>query len=179
MSSLAAYASYFEPDTRYNARASADEDATAHTDRKEERDVKDVIRMLHTNYAEEATPSLAARAPAVEPAVAPAVAPAPAPAAAPIEKYEAALEGFAQPEHEFAPLWPDELEARAGAGAGSTAGARDVRRLLNKMDHILHLIEDSNTGTNVTEELILYCFLGIFVIFLVDSFLHAGKTYHR
>jgi hypothetical protein len=49
--------------------------------------------------------------------------------------------------------------------------------MLEKMNHIIHMLEeqqDEKTG-NVTEELILYCFLGVFVIFVVDSFARAGK----
>jgi len=49
--------------------------------------------------------------------------------------------------------------------------------LLEKMNHIISMLEeqqDEKTG-NVTEELILYCFLGVFVIFVVDSFARAGK----
>ena len=49
--------------------------------------------------------------------------------------------------------------------------------LLEKMNHIIYMLEeqqDEKTG-NVTEELILYCFLGVFVIFVVDSFARAGK----
>ena len=49
--------------------------------------------------------------------------------------------------------------------------------LLVKLDHILHLLEeqqDEKTG-HVAEELILYSFLGIFIIFVVDSFARAGK----
>ena len=49
--------------------------------------------------------------------------------------------------------------------------------LLEKMNHIIQMLEDQQdekTG-NVTEELILYCFLGVFVIFVVDSFSRAGK----
>ncbi len=49
--------------------------------------------------------------------------------------------------------------------------------LLEKMNHIIQMLEDQQdekTG-NVTEELILYCFLGVFVIFVVDSFARAGK----
>lgn len=175
MSSLAAYASYFEPDTRYNKtkEESHVEDTRTPT---EEGDVKDVIRMLHTAYADETSASQVAPVQAqpvqAQPAQEVPAQEAPAPH---FERYEEALEGFAQPEHDgFAPLWPEDQDTK-GAGAG----ARDVRRLLNKMDHILHLIEDNHAGTNVTEELILYCFLGIFVIFLVDAFLHAGKTYHR
>ena len=49
--------------------------------------------------------------------------------------------------------------------------------MLQKLDHIISLLEDQHdekTG-HVTEELILYCFLGVFIIFIVDSFARAGK----
>ena len=49
--------------------------------------------------------------------------------------------------------------------------------LLQKLDHIISLLEDqqdAKTG-HVTEELVLYCFLGVFIIFIVDSFARAGK----
>ena len=49
--------------------------------------------------------------------------------------------------------------------------------LMAKLDHILHLLEEQQeekTG-HVTEELILYSFLGIFIIFVVDSFARVGK----
>jgi len=49
--------------------------------------------------------------------------------------------------------------------------------LLKKIDNILFLLEEQReTRTNyVTEELILYLFLGIFVIYLIDSFVKVGK----
>jgi hypothetical protein len=49
--------------------------------------------------------------------------------------------------------------------------------LLEKLNYMIHLLEeqqDEKTG-NVTEEVILYCFLGIFIIFIVDSFVRVGK----
>tara|TARA_B100000767_G_scaffold6628_1_gene6489 strand:- start:390 stop:947 length:558 start_codon:yes stop_codon:yes gene_type:complete len=49
--------------------------------------------------------------------------------------------------------------------------------LLTKLDKILFLLEeqkDEKSG-HVTEELILYSFLGIFLIFVTDSFARAGK----
>ena len=49
--------------------------------------------------------------------------------------------------------------------------------LLQKLDHIISLLgdqHDEKTG-HVTEELVLYCFLGVFIIFIVDSFARAGK----
>jgi len=42
------------------------------------------------------------------------------------------------------------------------------------MIHLLEEQQDEKTG-NVAEELILYLFLGIFVIFVVDSFARAAK----
>jgi hypothetical protein len=49
--------------------------------------------------------------------------------------------------------------------------------LLEKLNYMINLLEeqqDERTG-NVTEEIILYCFLGIFIIFIVDSFVRVGK----
>jgi hypothetical protein len=49
--------------------------------------------------------------------------------------------------------------------------------LLSKLDYIVHLLEEQrNEKTNtITEELILYLFLGIFIIFVLDSFARASK----
>lgn len=49
--------------------------------------------------------------------------------------------------------------------------------LLKKLDNILYLLEEQQEEkTNlVTEELILYIFLGIFVIYVLDSFVKVGK----
>ena len=47
----------------------------------------------------------------------------------------------------------------------------------DKLDYLIHLLEeqqDMRTG-HVTEELILYSFLGVFIIFVLDSFARAGK----
>lgn len=49
--------------------------------------------------------------------------------------------------------------------------------IMKKMDKILYLLEehqDQKTG-HVTEELLLYSFVGVFMIFIVDSFARAGK----
>ena len=55
------------------------------------------------------------------------------------------------------------------------SGNKDV--LLEKLNYMIHLLEEQQeekTG-HITEELILYCFLGVFIIFVVDSFARAGK----
>ena len=49
--------------------------------------------------------------------------------------------------------------------------------LLKKVNYMISLLEnqqDEKTG-NVFEEVILYFFLGIFIIFIVDSFVRVGK----
>ncbi len=52
-----------------------------------------------------------------------------------------------------------------------------IMQKLNRITNILEDIQMEKTS-NITEELILYSFLGVFVIFVVDSFARAGK-YHR
>jgi len=49
--------------------------------------------------------------------------------------------------------------------------------LLEKLNYMIHMLEEQQEGKTetVTEELILYLFLGVFVIFTVDSFARAGK----
>ena len=54
---------------------------------------------------------------------------------------------------------------------------RDRDELLRKMNYMIQLLEenhDERTG-HVTEEVLLYSFLGIFIIFVVDSFARVGK----
>ena len=49
--------------------------------------------------------------------------------------------------------------------------------LLKKLDNILYLLEEQKQEQNhlITEELILYVFLGVFVIYVLDSFVRVGK----
>ena len=49
--------------------------------------------------------------------------------------------------------------------------------LLEKLNYMIHLLEEQQDErtNNVTEEVILYCFLGVFMIFIVDSFTRVGK----
>ena len=49
--------------------------------------------------------------------------------------------------------------------------------MVEKLNRLIQLLEDQRdekTGY-VTEEIILYMFLGIFVIFVLDSFVKTGK----
>ena len=59
----------------------------------------------------------------------------------------------------------------------NTATTQNRDELLEKLNYMIHLLEeqqDEKTG-HVTEEVILYSFLGIFIIFIIDSFARAGK----
>ena len=59
--------------------------------------------------------------------------------------------------------------------SNSYSGSNDV--LLNKINYMINLLEDQQDErtNNVTEEVVLYSFLGIFIIFVVDSFARVGK----
>lgn len=50
-------------------------------------------------------------------------------------------------------------------------------KLLDKIDYIIHLLEEQHNEktNNITEELILYLFLGIFIIYVLDSFSRMSK----
>jgi len=49
--------------------------------------------------------------------------------------------------------------------------------LLQKLNYMINLLEDQQDEktSNVTEEVVLYFFLGIFIIFIADTFVRAGK----
>jgi hypothetical protein len=49
--------------------------------------------------------------------------------------------------------------------------------LISKLNYMIHLLEEKQDErtNNVTEEVVLYSFLGIFIIFIVDSFSRIGK----
>jgi hypothetical protein len=70
---------------------------------------------------------------------------------------------------------PNFLPFGAVGQSVTSDGMRD--KILEKLNYMIHLLEeqqDQKTG-HVMEELILYSFLGVFMIFIVDSFARAGK----
>ncbi len=63
----------------------------------------------------------------------------------------------------------------SGYGLQSTNDGNQV--LIEKLNYMINLLEeqqDQKTGS-VTEEVVLYTFLGVFIIFVVDSFTKVGK----
>lgn len=49
--------------------------------------------------------------------------------------------------------------------------------LMEKINYMIHMMEEQQheKTSNITEEFILYTFLGVFIIFIVDSFNRTGK----
>ena len=61
------------------------------------------------------------------------------------------------------------------AKMGITGSTND--KLLEKMNYLVHMMEEQHNEktNNITEEFILYSFLGVFIIFVVDSFNRTQK----
>lgn len=60
---------------------------------------------------------------------------------------------------------------------GSSVSNDSNQVLIEKLNYMINLLEeqqDQKTGS-VTEEVVLYSFLGVFIIFIVDSFAKVGK----
>jgi hypothetical protein len=65
----------------------------------------------------------------------------------------------------------------AGGNSNSSNMSGTNAALIEKLNYIIHMLEekkDEKTG-HVIEELVLYCFLGVFIIFVVDTFTHAAS----
>jgi len=65
---------------------------------------------------------------------------------------------------------------RPPTGTNSESPLLD-NRLMEKINYMIHLLEQQHNEktSNITEEFVLYTFLGVFIIFIVDSFARAGK----
>ena len=91
---------------------------------------------------------------------------------------QAQREGFTQLPSEYAKQYYQQYVPYFNQGSDDTTpNGVNKDELLTKLNQIIYLLEeqqDEKTG-NVTEELILYSFLGIFIIFIVDSFARVGK----
>ena len=65
----------------------------------------------------------------------------------------------------------------AKMGISSNQSPSTDTQLMEKINYMIHLLEANQheKTENITEEFLLYTFLGVFVIFVVDSFARAGK----
>lgn len=77
----------------------------------------------------------------------------------------------------FMPNYQAMYQGVANEAANVNAPLDKYDLLMKKLNYMITLLEqqqDEKTG-NVAEEVILYSFLGIFIIFIVDSFARVGK----
>jgi hypothetical protein len=68
--------------------------------------------------------------------------------------------------------------ANGGTTSGGPAVSGTNAALIEKLNYIIHMLEekkDEKTG-HVIEELVLYCFLGVFIIFIVDTFTRGASA---
>jgi hypothetical protein len=65
----------------------------------------------------------------------------------------------------------------ANMGIGNASVGATDNKLMEKINYMIHLLEEQGheKTNNITEEFILYTFLGVFIIFVVDSFSRSGK----
>lgn len=73
------------------------------------------------------------------------------------------------------------FHANSNSNLASNYNLGNSSNINEQLNYIIHLLEEqqnSKTSTT-TEELILYTFLGVFTIYIVDSFTKVGKSYTR
>lgn len=88
------------------------------------------------------------------------------------EYYKSVLPGYSQQKNLVnRPYYP----YREPQNSSNEYPSQDL--LLKKLNYMISLLEDQQDEktSNVTEEVILYSFLGIFIIFIADTFVRAGK----
>ncbi len=93
-------------------------------------------------------------------------------------KYSSSHEGFTQLPSEYAKQYYQQYVPYFNQGSDDLSpNGVNKDELLTKLNQVIYLLEEQQnekTG-HVNEELILYSFLGIFMIFIVDSFARIGK----
>ena len=73
--------------------------------------------------------------------------------------------------------YSDSYKLNYNASQNNNTHNYDNNKLLSKLDYVIHLLEEQHNEKTyyITEELILYLFLGIFILFVLDSFARASK----
>jgi hypothetical protein len=79
--------------------------------------------------------------------------------------------------YESAPIIDDNLYHTRRGGDDYRGGGGEQARLMEKINYMIHMMEEQQheKTDHVAEEFILYTFLGVFIIFAVDSFSRIGK----
>jgi hypothetical protein len=79
-----------------------------------------------------------------------------------------------QENNEFLPNMNDVFRSNTSQVREKTSNSSELERKLNYMIHLLEDQKDERVE-GITEEIVLYCFLGVFIIFVLDSFAKVGK----
>jgi hypothetical protein len=63
------------------------------------------------------------------------------------------------------------------ASMGITGGDVTDTKVMEKINYMIHMLEnmEHEKTANIAEEFVLYTLLGVFVIFVLDSFSRSGK----
>jgi len=93
------------------------------------------------------------------------------------EYYKRVLPGYLQQQQQISQKNPVNKPYYTQVNYNPTNSIGDDNVLLQKMNYMITLLEDQQDErtNNVTEEVILYSFLGIFIIFIADTFVRVGK----
>lgn len=93
------------------------------------------------------------------------------------EYYKRMLPGYLQQQQQIQIKNPTNKPYYSQVNYNPANSNMDDNVLLQKMNYMITLLEDQQDErtNNVTEEVILYSFLGIFIIFIADTFVRAGK----
>jgi hypothetical protein len=91
-----------------------------------------------------------------------------------VEEYESLDSSYAQ--QYYSKFLPGTIESME-SGNLSTANMPLNENLVEKINYMIHLLEESQEQKteHVVEEMLLYLGLGVFVIYVLDSFVKIGK----
>jgi hypothetical protein len=72
----------------------------------------------------------------------------------------------------------NEFYRRVTGEEEKTQQSQQMDRYLEKLNYLIYLLEEKQVEktAGVTEEFILYCLFGVFIIFIVDGFARYGKN---
>ena len=93
------------------------------------------------------------------------------------EYYRKMLPGYNNPNNRQYYNSKSQTNTPPPSASGSMGDNFNNDLLLQKINYMINLLEEQQDEktNNVTEEVVLYSFLGIFIIFVVDSFARVGK----
>ena len=91
------------------------------------------------------------------------------------EYYRKMLPGYNNPNNRH--YYNSKSQGNTPPVTANMEGNFNNEMLLQKINYMINLLEEQQDErtNNVTEEVVLYSFLGIFIIFVVDSFARVGK----